>query len=194
MWGVKVMNKRCFWIILTSIYVCVGLYICFTPGYTYKATRLFYERNLNEIEDFIAYKEAKGFPKCEDLVVITLPDNRIEIWGDNDRNFYNYRDTTSVEYRNALTHLGVTPVQLDTLISKLKNIGVKGVYINCACTHFLLFHGRTYEVVKGNRLSRPLNDSEIGSRMQSVGEVRCNSYPFWWLLLYPYSNARNLNK
>ena len=50
-----------------------------------------------------------------------------------------------------------------------------------------------YQVVKGNRLSRPLNDSEIGSRMEYSDEVRCRGL-LWIFLLYPYSNALNLNK
>ncbi len=189
------MTKRYFLIVLTLIYVCVGLYVCFTPGYTYKATRLFYKHNIEKIEDYIAYKESNGFPKCNDVVIITLPDERIEICRMNQENiFCSFHDTTNIEYRNTLNHLGVTQVQLNTLISKLKNIGVNGVYITRTSNHFLLSHGITYRVVsEKDKAYHPLDNSEIGSRMEIIDEVRCNSYSFLWLLLYPYTNALNLN-
>ena len=189
-------------LILIVTYILGGIFLLFTPGYSWKVTKWYFKNKLDEIETFVNYIEYNNiFSNAnEDLHSFVLSeDGKIKAHGKKQDFSASISDTLSVDYLNIVQYTGVDSKQMFTIMRNFRRLGVKGVIIghghqsNQHNYRFLLYRWCSYWVMsemkkKQGLVSRPLDDSRIGSRMQPMEERlgQLDVFPTIVWMLYPY--------
>ena len=191
------MKKKNFLLILLFSYIGGGLYLLFTPGYTPYVTKMYYKSKLEQIETFINYIEDNKIDLLanENYCSVVVNSDRIEFVSGKEDFVYSIHDTLSAEGQDSLRQIGVTVEQLNTIVHNFRNMGMEQVFISRSNYQYTLqlFRWDAYCVMNkayrdDGKVYNPLDDTEMGSRMEPVADRVGQLNPFPWFVscLYPY--------
>lgn len=193
--GVNSNKKRKVILFILFAYVLGGFYLMFTPGYAPDVTKIYYKRKLPQIETFINYIEENKIDLLanENYCCVVVKSDRIEFSSGNGDFVYSIHDTLSTEYQDSLRQIGVTIEQLNTIMSNFRNVGMGQVFISRSNYQYLLqlFRSQAYCVMSKayrdeGKVYNPLDDTEMGSRMEPVRDRNNLFVSILVSYLYPY--------
>lgn len=193
--GVNSNKIRSVILFILFAYVLGGFYLMFTPGFTPYVTKMYYKRYLPHIEMFINYIEENKIDLLgnEKYCCVVVKSDRIEFSSGKGDFVYSIHDTLSAECQDSLRQIGLVVEQLNAIVCNFRNIGMKQVFISRSNYQYKLqlFRWDAYCVMNkayrdDGKVYNPLDDTEMGSRMEPV---RDRSNLFVSILvsyLYPY--------
>ena len=193
--GVNSNKKRSVILFILFAYIWGGFYLMFTPGYSPYVTKMYYIRKLPQIETFINYIEENRIDLLanENYCCVVVKSDRIEFCSGKGDFVYSIHDILSAECQDSLRQIGITVEQLNTIVSNFRNMGMEQVFISRSNYQYLLqlFRSQAYCVMSKayrdeGKVYNPLDDTEMGSRMEPVRDRNNLFVSILVSYLYPY--------